>query len=118
MMGSRCAVLIGSAANAAIAVLIVAALIAFANSLGAATSPQSPDNGRLFRIAKRGTPDSYVLGTLHVADPRVATLSKPVIDALAATRVLAVEIVPEARDEQTLELEQLERGERLEKLIG
>ena len=78
----------------------------------------APEFGRLFRIAKPGVPDSYVLGTLHVADPRVATLVPPLLDALASARTLAVEMIPAELDAQTLELEQLDGGERLEPLIG
>lgn len=98
-----------AAAILAIALLAAAPLTAFAETV---------DTGRLWRIAKSGIPDSFVLGTIHVADPRVATISKPVASALARSRYLAVELVPEAADPRTAELEELEDGKRLEPMIG
>ncbi|MBK9607692.1 MAG: TraB/GumN family protein [Betaproteobacteria bacterium] len=76
------------------------------------------DTGRLWRVSRTGIPDSFVLGTIHVADPRVAVLAKPVATALARSRTLAVELVPEARDAATSDLEELEGGKRLEPLVG
>lgn len=99
------------AATAALAFLSFAA-----GSTAAADVP--PDSGRLWRIAKAGIPDSFVLGTIHVADPRVAIIAKPVANALARSRYLAVELVPEAVDLRTADLEELEDGKRLEPMIG
>jgi uncharacterized protein YbaP (TraB family) len=76
------------------------------------------DSGRLWRISKAGVADSFVLGTIHVADPRVAVIARPIASALAQSRILAVELVPEAGDARTFELEELEDGKRLEPLIG
>ncbi|CAG0968247.1 hypothetical protein BURK1_01082 [Burkholderiales bacterium] len=54
--------------------------------------------GPLYRIERAGTPPSYLYGTLHSADPRVASLGAPVKDALAQTRRLAPELVLSERD--------------------
>ncbi len=48
--------------------------------------------GVLFRIDRPGVPPSYVFGTVHSGDPRVVALAKPVREALAAARTLALEI--------------------------
>ena len=101
-------------AGAAAAQAMVAAGVSVAR---AATPRATTDAGRLFRIAKAGVPDSFVLGTIHTADARVAVIEKPVAAALARSRTLAVELVPEAHDAQLLELEQSD-GERLDALVG
>lgn len=50
-------------------------------------------HGLLFRLDKPGIPPSFVFGTLHSGDRRVAAaLPKPVADALGAARTLAVEV--------------------------
>lgn len=79
--------------------------------------PSPFTEGLLWRIAKRGIPDSYAFGTLHIADPRVG-IAPPVADALARSRTLALELVAGVVDEQVFELEQLPDGRRLEPLIG
>ena len=96
------------------AIVAVLALMAAAPSAG----KEPFDSGRLWRISKAGVADSFVLGTIHIADPRVALIAKPVEKALARARSLAVELVPEARDARTFDLEELEDGKRLEPLIG
>ena len=45
-------------------------------------------------------------------------MPKPVDDALARSRALAIELVPEAADGEVSELERLDNGARLEPLIG
>lgn len=48
--------------------------------------------GLLFRLDRPGVAPSYVFGTVHSGDPRVATLAAPVRDAFDAARTLALEI--------------------------
>jgi uncharacterized protein YbaP (TraB family) len=76
------------------------------------------DAGHLWRISRAGTPDSFVLGTIHVADPRVATPAPAVLDALGRSRVLAVELVPEPADARLVELELFDDGTSLSSLVG
>jgi hypothetical protein len=94
-----------------------AAALGFACAPVAAHTPPPFTEGLLWRIAKRGVPDSYVFGTLHVADPRVG-IAPPVADALARSRTLALELVVGVADERVFELEQLPDGGRLEPLLG
>ena len=96
---------------------VLAAMLLLATGYPAAAKGPF-DSGRLWRISKTGIADSFVLGTIHVADPRVAVIAKPIASALAQSRILAVELVPEAGDARTFELEELEDGKRLEPLIG
>lgn len=49
--------------------------------------------GALYRIERAGVPPSYLYGTLHSADPRVARIDASVADALAASRRYAPELV-------------------------
>ena len=96
----------------AIALLILVSTASFAAARDAFAT------GRLWRISKPGIADSYVLGTIHVADPRVAIVPAPVADAMARSRLFAVELVPEVGDAQTSEFEELEGNGRLEPLLG
>lgn len=75
-------------------------------------------NGLLWRISRAGVPDSFVLGTIHVADPRVAVLPVAVDDALAHSRILAMERVPQTVDAQVFDAEEFDDDTRLEQLIG
>lgn len=47
--------------------------------------------GRLFRITRAGLKPSFLLGTIHIADPRVADLSPGTRAALAQSASAAVE---------------------------
>jgi uncharacterized protein YbaP (TraB family) len=51
-------------------------------------------HGVLWRVDRPGVPPSYVFGTIHLADPRVIKLPKPVAAAVDQARKLAVEVVP------------------------
>jgi uncharacterized protein YbaP (TraB family) len=94
-----------------------AAAVALAPAPLAAKVPSPFTEGVLWRIAKRGVPDSYAFGTIHIADPRVG-IAPPVADALARSRMLALELVGSVVDERVFELELLPDGRRLEGLIG
>ena len=75
--------------------------------------------GRLWRVSRPGIDDSFVLGTIHVPDPRVALIAPPVEQALSRTRTLALERAPEdLLAAGTGDLEELDDGGRLEPLIG
>ena len=52
-------------------------------------------NGKslLWRIEKDGSPESYLFGTVHITDPRVHALPKPVAKAFDASRLLILEAV-------------------------
>ena len=95
--------------------LIVAAALLTTGSAVAADPPK--DIGHLWQITRTGIPDSYVFGTIHVADPRVAALPAPVRGALAKSRTLAVEMVPEWADSGVAELELLGPGESLAQML-
>ena len=98
---------------------LVAAALLGAGISAAVQASAAFDDGRLWRISRSGTPDSYVLGTIHVADERVARIPPRVVDALARTRTLAMEIVPGEMFADELDgLETLSDGARLEPLIG
>ncbi|MBS0234266.1 MAG: TraB/GumN family protein [Proteobacteria bacterium] len=46
----------------------------------------------LWKIEKPGTPASYLFGTMHLSDPRIATLSPTVKDAIAHSTSVALEV--------------------------
>ena len=94
-----------------IPVVMLVTLIAAASTAEAKrVAPPARDEGRLFRIVSKGIPDSYVLGTIHAADPRTAQVTPPIVAALAASRMLAVELIPEPLDPQLHEFEYIDRG--------
>lgn len=49
--------------------------------------------GLLWQVEKDGAPASHVFGTIHLADPEIVALPRPVRDAFAASRSLSVEII-------------------------
>ena len=61
--------------------------------------------------------DSFVFGTIHIPDPRVV-IAKPVGEALARSRMLALELGSGVANEEVFELEQFRDGQRLQPLIG
>jgi uncharacterized protein YbaP (TraB family) len=96
-------------------------VLAFAASLLAAlaAADETPfSQGLLWRISRPGIEDSFVLGTIHIADPRVSGIAPPVHEALARAHTLAMEPVAETVDSRLLELEEFDDGRRLEPLIG
>jgi len=95
-------------------IAVVLALIAGA---APAHPPEPFVEGLLWRITKGGVPDSYAFGTIHLADPRIG-ITKPVADALARSRTLALELVDAAPDDRVFDQEQLPDGRRLQALIG
>ncbi len=108
----------GLAGRGVLAAAAVAATLALAPA--AAEPPRQPFNaGLLWRVSKAGVGDSYDFGTIHLADPRVNGIPKPVAAALAQSRTLALELVPGAVvDGRVFDLELLEDGRTLESLIG
>ena len=77
------------------------------------------NSGLLWKVERDGTPDSYVFGTMHVADPRVAEPSPAVLTALAQSRTLAMEVVVDSGvDPSVFDQEQLADDQNLEALIG
>jgi uncharacterized protein YbaP (TraB family) len=76
----------------------VAACLAFGLILAAsapAGAATAYGNGLLWRVERAGIAPNHVFGTIHLADPRVTTLPKPVASAFDQSRTLAVELVPE-----------------------
>jgi uncharacterized protein len=57
------------------------------------------DAGRLWRISKTGVADSFVFGTIHAADRRVATIPPQVRAAMRRTQTLATEVAAVALPE-------------------
>jgi uncharacterized protein YbaP (TraB family) len=49
--------------------------------------------GKLFRLVSGTKPPSYVFGTLHLVDPRVTDFSRRTRDALASSKVVALEAI-------------------------
>ena len=100
----------------ALARIAVIAFCALAATASASDKPK--DIGHLWKVSRPGVPDSFVLGTIHIPDPRVSVLSAPVRDALSRSQTLAVELIPEAFDPRTAEFELLDDGARLSTLLG
>lgn len=72
----------------------LALALALCGTGAGAAPPAAPySEGLLFRVDRPGVPPSYVFGTLHSNDPRVAALPPEVARALGGTRRLAPEIL-------------------------
>ena len=97
---------------------VAVVLLLLALPAAAAEVKQPFSDGRLFRVSRAGVADSFVFGTIHVGDPRVAAVAARLDDALQRSKTLAVELVPQAADSALGDFEQLDDGGRLEPLIG
>jgi hypothetical protein len=75
--------------------------------------------GLLWRVSRKGVAPSYVYGTIHVADPRLAALPALVRKVFAGARSLMVEFLPDAyTEERFLEAALLPQPHTLEEVIG
>lgn len=108
----------GLASRGALAAAALAATLALEPAAARVVKPEFV-TGLLWRISKPGVKDSFVFGTIHLPDPRVNGIPKPVADALAQSGTLAMELVPGAvADARVFDLELLDDGRTLESLIG
>ncbi|MCG6873886.1 MAG: TraB/GumN family protein [Betaproteobacteria bacterium] len=77
------------------------------------------DKGLLWRVEKDGAPPSYIFGTIHLADPRVAEPSAAVLGELSRSRTFVMELAVDAFvDPSVFDSEQLAEGSKIESLIG
>ena len=75
-------------------------------------------SGLFWRISRPGVPDSHVLGTIHVPDPRVNAVPDNVRAALEGSRVLATELVLRVVGDHLPDAEFLDPPQRLDTLLG
>jgi uncharacterized protein YbaP (TraB family) len=60
-------------------------------------SPEQPySDARLWRVERDGAEPSFILGTMHVTDPEITTLSAATEQAFDSSRTLAVELTMDA----------------------
>jgi uncharacterized protein YbaP (TraB family) len=83
--------------------------------------------GRLFRLEKGSSAPSHLFATLHLADPRVIDFSRNVRDAIASSRVVALEAIedgPRLRDTLAKDRDELKAAllapadRRADRLLG
>lgn len=75
--------------------------------------------GILWRISHPGVPDSYLFGTIHVADQRILDLPAPVSRALDQSHVFVMEALPDLEQAATLtSMMFFQDGSRLDKLVA
>jgi uncharacterized protein YbaP (TraB family) len=105
--------------RAILAVALASALAPAGRAAAATGGPQTFGTGLLWRVSRQGKPDSYVFGTIHLADVRVASPPPAALAALERSRYYAMEIAVDAMvDSSVFDLEQLADDRRLEPLIG
>ncbi len=75
-------------------------------------------SGLFWRVSRANVPDSFVFGTIHIADPRVSAVPEDVRIALASSRVLATELVLRMVGDHLPDAELLEQPQRLAPLLG
>lgn len=61
----------------------------------AATVISAPERTLLWKVERSGLKPSYVFGTIHSEDPRVADLSASVIQAFRVSNAFAMEMIPD-----------------------
>jgi uncharacterized protein YbaP (TraB family) len=75
--------------------------------------------GVLWRVTYRNKPANHIFGTIHVADPRLASLPAPVARAFESARSLTLEFTADGYTRQRfLEAAMLPEGQSLDQLIG
>ncbi|MDX1376004.1 MAG: TraB/GumN family protein [Burkholderiales bacterium] len=100
------------------------AFLSLATLLLAPAWAASPAHGRfsrgvLWRIEYRDKPPSHVFGTIHVADPRLATLPAPVSQAFDSARSLTLEFMADGyARERFLEAAMFLDAQTLDEKIG
>ncbi|WP_299623606.1 TraB/GumN family protein [Pelagibius sp.] len=89
----------------AIGVPFVALFLALWAGLAAASDvhPVKHGEGRLWRVERPGGPPSHIMGTIHVADPRVRDLPVPIREAFESSRRAAFELLPDPEVRQTVQ---------------
>lgn len=76
-------------------------------------------HGVLWRVSYRGRPANHIFGTIHAADPRLASLPDPVARSFAAARSLTLEFAADRfTREWFLQAALLPEGQTLDALIG
>jgi uncharacterized protein YbaP (TraB family) len=99
-------------------VLLLAPLLV-APALAAPAPETRFARGVLWRVTRNGKPAGHVFGTIHVADPRLATLPAPVAQAFDTARSLTVEFTAGAYSrERFLEAAMFLDQQTLEDKIG
>jgi len=100
------------------AFLSLAALPLAAPWAGAAQAGRY-SRGVLWRVFYRDRPANHVYGTIHVADPRLASLPAPVARNFASARSLTLEFTADRfTRERFLQAAMLPEGQTLDALIG
>lgn len=85
---------------------------------GYASKPVKYGKGILWKISRQGVSDSYLFGTIHVADQRILDLPAPVSRALDQSRVFVMEALPDLEQAATLSgMMFFQDGDRLDKLV-
>lgn len=75
--------------------------------------------GLFWKISKAGVPVGYIFGTIHSDDPRVATISAVVLEAIAKSGSFSLETLPDVQTPRILqEAMVLENDQKLEFVIG
>lgn len=64
----------------------------------AASKATANSGAVLWKVEREGKPTSYLLGTIHMTDPRVTEFSKPLTAALAETKTVALEVADVSAD--------------------
>lgn len=98
---------------------LAGALLWFA-AAGAAAQDGRFDHGLLWRLdPPDGGRESYLLGTMHVADPRVLDIPDPVSAALAASDTAVFEVIDSTVEQQAVAAMMFyDDGRNLEEVLG
>lgn len=75
-------------------------LIHFSQCVFADNASHNPSQSTLWKVQKPGVDPSYLLGTVHVSDPRVTTFPVEILTAMRNTRFLMVEVKMDENSQQ------------------
>ena len=86
---------------------------------GYASRPVSYGKGLLWQISSPGVPDSYLFGTIHVADERILNLPQQVSRALESSGMFVMEALPDMNEAAAFSgMMFFQDGNRLDQLVS
>lgn len=99
--------------------LILGLLLSLVSFAVHADAGQGADRSVFWSIQKNGLPAGYLLGTIHSEDPRVLDFTEDFLEKLRASKVFAMELVPDLHTLESLNnYMYYPAGKSLESVIG
>lgn len=100
---------------------VLAVFLVLWSGLADAVDPHAVRHGegRLWRVERSGAPPSHIMGTIHITDPRVRDLPRPILRAFKSSKRAAFELLAgPAERQQSAASRRLPEGRSLAGILG